>query len=143
MPGDEALAAGNAGHDVSPGLSPDLSPDADSGIDLGPGPGWHFVAPLETLFAEKPCASVLIAGERVAVFNVNDEVFAIDEFCTHGLVSLTDGFLEGHEIECPLHAGVFDLRNGQVISGPATKATRCHATQVEAGKLYVKLCDTP
>ncbi len=42
-----------------------------------------------------------VAGRDIAVYTVGDEVYATDNLCTHGNARLCDGFLEGHEIECP------------------------------------------
>ena len=54
----------------------------------------------------------------LAVFNVEDEFFVLDDLCTHGPGSLSQGFLEGHIIECDFHAGCFDIRNGEVTAPP-------------------------
>jgi len=35
-----------------------------------------------------------------------------------------DGFLDGHEIECPLHQGKFDVRDGKPTCAPVTEALR-------------------
>ena len=51
----------------------------------------------------------------IAVFHTDDgDVLAIDDTCTHQDASLADGWLEGCEVECPLHASRFDLRTGEV-----------------------------
>ena len=63
----------------------------------------------------------------VSVFHTDDgEVFAIDDTCTHQDASLADGWLEGCEVECPLHASKFDLRTGAVDSPPAKLPVRTH-----------------
>ena len=53
---------------------------------------------------------VNVGGRDIALYTVGEEVFATDNICTHGHARLCDGFLEGHEIECPLHQGKFDVR---------------------------------
>ena len=56
----------------------------------------------------------------VSVFHTEDgELYAIDDTCTHQDASLADGWLEGCEVECPLHASKFDLRTGKVDAPPA------------------------
>ena len=76
----------------------------------------------------------------IAVFHTEDgEVFAIDDTCTHQDASLADGWLEGCEVECPLHASRFDLRTGAVDAPPA-KLPGPHARRrVEDGIIYVEL----
>ncbi|MET9514490.1 bifunctional 3-phenylpropionate/cinnamic acid dioxygenase ferredoxin subunit [Streptomyces sp. NPDC002994] len=74
----------------------------------------------------------------VAVFHTEDgEVLAIDDTCTHQDASLSDGWLEGCEVECPLHASKFDLRTGSVDSPPARLPVRTHQVLVVDGMVYL------
>jgi 3-phenylpropionate/trans-cinnamate dioxygenase ferredoxin subunit len=76
----------------------------------------------------------------IAVFHtVDGEVFAVDDTCTHQDASLADGWIEGCEVECPLHASRFDLRTGQVDAPPAKRRIRTHRVQVDEGHIYVEL----
>ncbi|MGP3925796.1 MULTISPECIES: bifunctional 3-phenylpropionate/cinnamic acid dioxygenase ferredoxin subunit [unclassified Streptomyces] len=78
----------------------------------------------------------------VAVFHTEDgEVYAIDDTCTHQDAALSDGWLEGCEVECPLHASKFDLRTGSVDAPPARFPVRTHQVLVEDGVIYVLLSD--
>jgi naphthalene 1,2-dioxygenase system ferredoxin subunit len=81
----------------------------------------------------------VVAGRDIALYGVDGEVFATDNACTHGNARLCDGFLEGHEIECPLHQGKFDVRNGAALCAPLTEAVRTYPIRIEAGKVYVDL----
>ena len=74
----------------------------------------------------------------VAVFRTDDgEVYAIDDTCTHQDASLADGWLEGCEVECPLHASKFDLRTGAVDAPPAKRGVRTHVVSVADGDIYL------
>lgn len=73
----------------------------------------------------------------IAVFNVDGELYAIDDTCTHQDASLSDGFLEGCAVECPLHASCFDLRTGRPDGPPAKKPVRTHRVAVDEGLIYV------
>jgi 3-phenylpropionate/trans-cinnamate dioxygenase ferredoxin subunit len=76
----------------------------------------------------------------IAVFHTDDgEIFAIDDTCTHQDASLADGWLEGCEIECPLHASRFDLRTGAVDAPPAKRPIRTHEVTVTDGLIHVTL----
>ena len=76
----------------------------------------------------------------IAVFHTDDgEVFAIDDTCTHQDASLADGWLEGCEIECPLHASRFDLRTGAVDEPPAKLPVRTHEVVIVDGVINVVL----
>ncbi|GAA4225877.1 3-phenylpropionate/trans-cinnamate dioxygenase ferredoxin subunit [Streptosporangium album] len=74
----------------------------------------------------------------IAVFHTDDgEIYAVDDTCTHQDASLADGWLEGCQVECPLHASRFDLRTGKVDGPPAKLPLRTHRVVVEDGTVYV------
>ncbi|MEN0134423.1 MAG: bifunctional 3-phenylpropionate/cinnamic acid dioxygenase ferredoxin subunit [Rhodococcus sp. (in: high G+C Gram-positive bacteria)] len=76
----------------------------------------------------------------IAVFHTDDgEVFAVDDTCSHQDASLADGWLEGCEVECPLHASKFNLRTGAVDAPPAKLPVRTHDVVIEDGVIYVEL----
>jgi 3-phenylpropionate/trans-cinnamate dioxygenase ferredoxin component len=76
----------------------------------------------------------------IAVFHTDDgEVFAIDDTCTHQDASLADGWLEGCEVECPLHASKFDLRTGAVDAPPAKVPVRTHRVVIDDGMIHVEV----
>jgi 3-phenylpropionate/trans-cinnamate dioxygenase ferredoxin component len=83
--------------------------------------------------------SVRVQGSEaaIAVFNVDGELYAIDDTCTHQDASLSDGWLEGCAVECPLHAACFDLRTGRPSGPPAKKAVRTHQVNLSDGVVYV------
>jgi naphthalene 1,2-dioxygenase system ferredoxin subunit len=82
---------------------------------------------------------VAVAGRDIAIYTVGDDVYATDNICTHGHARLCDGFLDGHEIECPLHQGKFDVRNGQPTCDPVTKAVRSYPVKIEGGRVFLQL----
>lgn len=77
------------------------------------------------------------AGHDLAVFQVDSEFFAVDNPCSHGDAKLCDGFVEGHEVECPFHQGRFDLRTGQPTCAPATVPIRVWPVRVLGGRVQV------
>ena len=79
------------------------------------------------------------AGDlELALCTVGDAVYAVDDLCTHGQARLSDGFLDGHELECPLHQGRFDVRDGSARCAPVTEGLRCHPVRVDGGRVWVK-----
>jgi 3-phenylpropionate/trans-cinnamate dioxygenase ferredoxin component len=79
-------------------------------------------------------------GVPIAVFHTEDgEFFAVDDTCTHQDASLADGWLEGCEVECPLHASRFDLRTGTVDAPPAKRPIRTHEVRVEDDMVFVTM----
>lgn len=81
------------------------------------------------------------ADVPVAVFNVDGDLYAIDDTCTHQDASLADGWLEGCMVECPLHAACFDLRTGVPSGPPARRPVRTHQVVVADGHVYLQLSD--
>jgi len=80
------------------------------------------------------------AGDaEIAVYHVDGEVFATDNVCTHGHARLCDGFLDGYEIECPLHQGKFDVRSGKAMCEPLTSDVRTFPIKIEDGHVLVEL----
>lgn len=82
---------------------------------------------------------LIVQGRDIALYGVGDEVFATDNLCSHGHARLCDGFLEGHEIECPLHQGRFDVRSGQPACAPVTTAVRSYPVRIEGGRVWLAL----
>ena len=80
-----------------------------------------------------------VGGRDIALYNVDGQIYATDNVCTHGHARLCEGFLEGHEIECPLHQGRFDIRDGRATCAPATDALRCYPVRIEGGRVLLQL----
>lgn len=73
----------------------------------------------------------------VAVFNVDGEVFAIDDTCTHSEYSLSDGYLDGDQIECELHFAKFSVRTGEALTAPALEPVGTYPVSIEDGRIFV------
>ncbi|HVZ53077.1 MAG TPA: non-heme iron oxygenase ferredoxin subunit [Pseudolabrys sp.] len=78
---------------------------------------WQAVGRSEDL-AEGGMLAVEIAGTKIAVYRVDGQLFATDNICSHAYAMLTDGWLDGDEIECPLHGGRFNVRTGKAMTSP-------------------------
>jgi naphthalene 1,2-dioxygenase system ferredoxin subunit len=83
--------------------------------------------------------AVDVAGRDIALYGVDGQIYATDNLCTHGHARLCDGFLEGHEIECPLHQGRFDVRSGAPSCAPVTEAVRSYPVRIEGGRVWLAL----
>ncbi len=101
-------------------------------------PNWTDVLAAADL-PEDDVLGVQAAGRDLALYTAAGQVFATDNLCTHGNARLCDGFLEGHEIECPLHQGRFDVRDGRPTCAPAERPLRCYPVRVDAGRVFVQL----
>jgi len=82
-----------------------------------------------------------VDGRDIAFYKVEGSIFATDNICTHGHARLCDGFLDGYEIECPLHQGKFYVRNGRGTCAPITQDVRSYPVRIEGGRVFVQLSD--
>jgi naphthalene 1,2-dioxygenase system ferredoxin subunit len=99
---------------------------------------WHDVLDARTVH-DAGLTSVLLEGRDIALYALDDEIFATENRCTHGDARLSDGFLLGDEIECPLHQGRFNVRSGQPMCAPLQRPVRVFPVKVVGGRVLVAL----
>lgn len=79
-------------------------------------------------------------GHVYAIYrSPSDEFFATDGLCTHEQVSLADGLVQGHIIECPKHNGRFDYRTGEGKGAPICVNLRTYRTRVEGSRVLIEI----
>jgi 3-phenylpropionate/trans-cinnamate dioxygenase ferredoxin subunit len=79
-------------------------------------------------------------GEReLVVCHTRDGVFAVDNVCTHAFARMSEGYLKGTRLTCPLHGASFDVRTGAVLGGPATMPLAAYQTRVVGDVVEVAL----
>jgi len=99
---------------------------------------WQTVASLTDLkAADGGIAFATWDRFRIALYVVEGEVFATADLCTHGGARLSEGYLEGYLIECPLHQGLFDVRTGAVAGLPCKKPVRTFPVKVDNDAVLV------
>jgi len=77
-------------------------------------------------------------GRDIAVFHAEDgNFYALDDECTHETASLADGWIEGTEVECPVHTARFCLKAGTALCMPATEDARTHKVEVRDGQIFL------
>lgn len=74
----------------------------------------------------------------IAVFNIDGELYAIEDLCTHDGGELTGGSIVGFEIECPRHGARFDIRTGAVLCPPAYEPTAKFPVMIDDGVVYTR-----
>jgi 3-phenylpropionate/trans-cinnamate dioxygenase ferredoxin subunit len=90
---------------------------------------------------EIPCGTfkvVDVDDAMVAVFNLDGELHAIADVCTHDGGTLTGGTIEGEEIECPRHGARFSIKTGEVTAPPAYEPVHSFPVRVHEGKIQVR-----
>ena len=78
-------------------------------------------------------------GKTICVARVGDEVFAVNDTCSHSEASLSEGDVTDFKIECWLHGAEFDLRTGQALSLPATQSLETYAVIVDGNSVTVEI----
>jgi naphthalene 1,2-dioxygenase ferredoxin component len=104
----------------------------------GEDAGWVRAAARSDL-AEGEVIGVEIAGRSIALYDADGNHFATDNICTHAYACLSDGWLDGEVIECPLHAARFDIRSGKVLDPPATEDLKTYPVRIVDGEIQVRL----
>ena len=85
--------------------------------------------------------TVEIGDRLVVILHVAGEFFCIDDVCTHDGGPLGDGSLDGHQIACPRHGALFDVRTGKALTMPATQATASHEVKVDGDDVLVRIAE--
>ena len=73
----------------------------------------------------------------MVLHDAEGEYYATSIMCTHGQASLAEGYLDGYEIERPLHQGLFDIRTGEAVGAPCTEAIRTYPVKLN-GAVFSK-----
>lgn len=75
----------------------------------------------------------------LAVYKVEGEIFVTDDACTHGPGSLSEGYLDGHVIECDFHNGAFDIRTGEVAAPPCMVPLKTYKVVVDGYDVMIEV----
>ena len=77
---------------------------------------------------------------RLCLVNIEDDIYIIDDTCSHADFSLSEGLVdvEECEIECPKHGALFDLKTGNPRSLPATRPVKNYKAIVQDGIIYME-----
>jgi chlorite dismutase/nitrite reductase/ring-hydroxylating ferredoxin subunit len=99
---------------------------------------WAEVCPVDDL-APGETQVIYLEGKMVGLFNINGELYAINNRCTHARGPLTDGTVNDEEcsVVCPWHYGKFDIKTGQAIDGVVRKPVETYQVEVRDGVVYV------
>jgi 3-phenylpropionate/trans-cinnamate dioxygenase ferredoxin subunit len=78
-------------------------------------------------------------GQTICVTRIGDEVFAVDDTCSHADASLSEGDVSDHKIECWLHGAEFDLRTGEALTPPAVAPLKKYSVSVDGDSVTVEI----
>ncbi|MBV9862674.1 MAG: non-heme iron oxygenase ferredoxin subunit [Alphaproteobacteria bacterium] len=100
--------------------------------------GWVNAGPRHDL-AEGEVRGLEIGGREIAIYDIDGTLYATDDVCTHAYARLSDGWLDKGEIECPLHAGRFDVRTGKALCPPVTDDIKTYPVRLVGDEIQIKL----
>ena len=79
---------------------------------------------------------------RVALFNLDGEIHAIEDVCTHDGGPLVEGTIVNEcQVQCPRHGARFDIRTGAAVRFPAFEPTKTYAVRVEGQDVWMEQPD--
>lgn len=100
---------------------------------------WVRVAAVSDV-PEGEMQAVEIGRTSLALYHLDDGSWhATENVCTHAFAMLTDGWLDGYEIECPLHAGRFDVRTGRALCPPVDEPVRSYPVRIDGDAVMVRM----
>jgi len=88
-------------------------------------------------FDNQQAQCVEVEGKSIALFKLGKEFFAIDDTCTHEGGPLSDGNIDGDEIECPWHGACFNIKSGKVTLDPADADVSVYAVRLSGDMIEV------
>lgn len=98
--------------------------------------GLLYLCPISNV-PEGSAVRVEIQNLVLAVFNLDGEVYVINDPCTHGPGSLSEGYIDGDVVECGFHNGAFNIRTGAVVAPPCMIPVRTYAVTIQNGAVYI------
>ena len=78
-------------------------------------------------------------GKELCIARVGNEIFAIEDNCTHQDAALSEGEQNGYKIECWLHSAEFDLRTGEALTPPAVQAVKTFPVKIDGNNVVVEI----
>ena len=99
---------------------------------------WQRVASLADLEPEYP-KRVKVDNRELALYVIGGAVFATEDICSHAYSRLSDGYVEGFQVFCPLHGGSFDVRTGAPMTPPCMEPIAVFECRVEGDSVLVRM----
>ena len=77
--------------------------------------------------------------ERIVLANVDGDLYALENRCSHEDQPLSDGELDGDRLECLYHGASFDVCTGKAMALPATQPVETYAVELRGQEIYVQI----
>ncbi|MBI2297192.1 MAG: non-heme iron oxygenase ferredoxin subunit [Betaproteobacteria bacterium] len=89
--------------------------------------------------ADQSAKLLEIGDKRIALFNVGGRFYALDDTCPHADGPLSEGSIEGEEVECPWHGSRFNIKTGEVTAPPAVESVARYNVRVTGDDIEVEV----
>ncbi|EKN4046113.1 non-heme iron oxygenase ferredoxin subunit [Yersinia enterocolitica] len=102
--------------------------------------GWLTVCKVNYVKLDFPF-SAQAEGKRIGIYLVEGEYFAMEDICPHANALLSQGFMDGETIECPLHGALFDIRTGQCLREPGDRDLNTYPVRINGDQIEINLAE--
>ena len=99
---------------------------------------WTRVASIEDVQPGKPYP-VKTGGKELAIYRIDDAIHVLEDICPHAYALLSDGFIEGDAVECPLHQATFHIPTGKCLAPPADRDLETYAVKIEGRDILIDI----
>ena len=92
-------------------------------------------------FVDGEVSARLVAGRDLAIIRIGDDLYVLDDRCSHEdfPLSLGEVNVDTCEIECARHGAMFNLKDGAPTSFPATRPVDTYHVTVREGRVFVEM----
>jgi 3-phenylpropionate/trans-cinnamate dioxygenase ferredoxin subunit len=90
----------------------------------------------------KPGKAIRVKVGELAIAIVRTkagDVKAIDDKCSHGEISLSEGFVDNETIECWAHGAKFSLATGEALTLPAFEPVAVYEVLIDNGDIFLEI----
>jgi len=98
---------------------------------------WTVAGELSALAEDEPL-SVTVGETKVGIYSLNGQIHAMEDVCPHADALMSQGFIDGEFVECPLHGALFHIPTGKCTKGPANRDLAMFQTKIEGGKIFLR-----
>lgn len=82
--------------------------------------------------------AINVEQQQIAIARIGNEVFALEDRCSHKECALSEGLIENRTVICPCHGSEFDLRTGEALALPAKTPVESFGIEIDGEDVYVQ-----
>jgi nitrite reductase/ring-hydroxylating ferredoxin subunit len=101
--------------------------------------GEFFKVGAATEIQPKKCKRVEVHGKKIALCPVDGKILAIDDACAHMGGSLSEGDIDGDQIECPRHGARFKISTGEMLRGPGSRGVHTYQVRINGPEIELEV----